>query len=153
MMAMFSALTAEMGDWQRLVSKPSKEASIIGYKLKSSEKVTSAPKSAYKHTFDFNTIGPVTYTPAGIMTVPPPAEEAASMACWMASVDNLTPVGSAPYWRMLNCLPLIFGKVIFSILKSACLQSWLTYFWVIWPCIDAMQSTNTIAAERIRFMG
>ena len=40
--AIFSALRAEIGDWQRRVSNPSKEVAIMGYASKSPVKSTSA---------------------------------------------------------------------------------------------------------------
>ena len=79
---MFSALRAEMGDWQRRVSNPSKDVSIIGYASKSSVKRIIALRSVYKFTLLRSSIGPVSHNPSGITTLPPPL-------AWTALIASL----------------------------------------------------------------
>ena len=83
---MFSALRAEMGDWQRRVSSPSKDVSIIGYASKSSVKRIIALRSVYKFTLLRSSIGPVSHNPSGITTLPPPLAWTALIASLMAFV-------------------------------------------------------------------
>lgn len=71
-MAMFSAPLADMGDWQRRVSNPSKEVLMIGYCVWSAVKSTNAFSSRWRLMLLFSTIGPVSHKPAGTTTVPPP---------------------------------------------------------------------------------
>ena len=99
-MAIFSAFIAEIGDWQRSMSNPSKEVCTNGYKAASSLKSTSAFRSACKLTLLCNTIGPVSHNPSGMITLPPPFSLTALMALFMASVFSVSPSAFAPKSRI-----------------------------------------------------
>ena len=100
--AIFSALRAEIGDWQRRVSKPSKEVFIMGYSEWSALNNTNAFFSVYRFTLLNSSMGPVNHKPSGIMTLPPPL----ALTCWIASliafVFKVIPSGLAPKSMMFT---------------------------------------------------
>ena len=99
---MGAMIIAEIGDWQRLVSSPSKEVSIMGYRDVSLLNTMRAFFSAYRLTLLKSTTGPVNHNPSGMITFPPPLELTALIALFIASVFKVTPSLSAPKSRILT---------------------------------------------------
>ena len=95
-MATFSALRADIGDWQRRVSSPSNEVLTIGYCVWSAVNSTSAFSSRYKLMLLCSTIGPVSHSPAGTITLPPPFSATALIVLSKASVLSVIPSATAP---------------------------------------------------------
>ena len=96
------AAGAEIGDWQRRVSKPSKDVFIMGYSEWSALNNTNAFFSVYRFTLLNSSMGPVSHKPSGIMTLPPPL----ALTCWIASliafVFKVIPSGLAPKSMMFT---------------------------------------------------
>ena len=124
-----SALRAEIGDWQRRVSSPSKEVAMIGYASKSPVKSTSAFCSVYRFTLLNSSIGPVNQTPSGIITLPPPrwfTSLIASLIAWYSGTGRLL-------WpRISQCLLRKQGKPVavlsaFQKVNSGKERHWLSF--------------------------
>jgi len=118
---MFSALRAQIGDWQRRVSKPSKEVLMMGYASKSSVNKTNELRSVYKLTLLNNSIGPLNHKPSGITTVPPPFEFTSLIASLIAWVLRVTPSPFAPKSLMLTDKAGKLGCCTFGISKGTSL--------------------------------
>ena len=99
---MGAMIIAEIGDWQRLVSSPSKEASMMGYRDVSLLNTIRAFFSVYRLTLLKSTTGPVNHNPSGMITFPPPLELTVLIALFIASVFKVTPSLSAPKSRILT---------------------------------------------------
>ena len=100
--AIFSALRAEIGDWQRRVSNPSKDVAMIGYASKSPVKSTNAFCLVYKFTLLNSSIGPVNQMPSGIITLPPPCWFTSLIASLIAFVFRNRPSPLAPNFSMFT---------------------------------------------------